>query len=628
MSSPELRQKFLKFFEERGHAIIPSASLVPLDDPTTLFTGSGMQPLVPYLLGKPHPKGRRLANSQKSFRAQDIEAVGDNRHTTFFEMLGNWSLGDYFKREQLKWFFEFLTKEIGLDVARLYVTCFRGNEALGIPRDEESAAIWQELFQKQDTDAEIVDFAERDGMRGGRIFYYDEKENWWSRFGAPQEMPPSDEPGGPDSEAFWDFGEHLGFHGQSPRKNMSCHVNCDCGRFVEIGNSVFMEYKKTARGFEKLEQRNVDFGGGLERMVAARNDDSDIFNVDLFDRLRTELEILSGKKYGEDQAVTRAFRIISDHMRASVFLIADGLRPSNIERGYILRRLLRRAARYALILELETGWYKPVVSAATETYRDTYPELDNVEEIQSVIGEELRKFEKVLERGLKEFQKLSSAGKISGAQTFDLYQSYGFPIEMVEELTAEKGISIDRKGFEEEFQKHQEISRAGLDQKFGGHGLAGVSDEDARKHPDIWKMTRLHTATHLMHQALREVLGSAVKQMGSDINIERTRFDFTFSRKVTDEELKRIEGIVNQKISEDLPVKREVTSYAEAIKSGALAFFKEKYPDTVSVYSIGSYSRELCGGPHVSRTGEIGKFKILKEESVSAGARRIRASVD
>jgi alanyl-tRNA synthetase len=626
MSSNELRKKFLEFFKARGHVVLPSGSLVPVDDPTTLFTGSGMQPLVPYLLGKPHPQGKRLANSQKSFRAADMEEVGDFQHTTFFEMLGNWSLGDYFKKEQIPWMFEFLTKELILDPGRLYITCFRGNSKLGIPKDEESARLWQELFEKSGIDAAIADFPENKGLQGARIFYYDETKNWWSRFGSPQDMPVG-EPGGPDSEVFWDFGKDLELHEKSAYKDQVCHVNCQCGRFLEIGNNVFMEYVKTLSGFDKIAQQNVDFGGGLERMKAALDNNPDVFEIDLFELPRKALEELLGREYGKEASEMRAFRIILDHMRASVFLIADGVQPSNVERGYILRRLLRRASRYAHLLKLRHAWYDPIIQAIIKTYGQFYPEVNKLEEIRMTVANEYEKFEKALEKGLKEFEKIALRGAVSSREAFHLYQSYGFPIEMIEELGKERGIEVDLSAVEEEFRKHQEISRAGEEQKFGGHGLAGMSDEEVRKDPAIWQMTKLHSATHLLHQALRDVLGKEVKQMGSDITPERTRFDFSFGRKLREEELKRIEGIVNQKINENLPVKREIMPYKEALIQGALAFFKEKYPEEVSVYSIGNYSRELCGGPHVKQTSEIGKFRILKEEAVSQGVRRIRAVV-
>lgn len=610
---------------------MPSSSLIP-DDPTTLFTGSGMQPLLPYFLGAPHPMGKRVADSQRCFRAQDIEEVGDNRHTVFFEMLGNWSFGDYFKKEQVSWMFQFLTEDIGLDPKRIYFTCFRGNEALGIPKDEETALLWQKLLKERNIDSEIVDFPEKNGMQNARIFYYDEKKNWWSRFGSPDAMP-IDEPGGPDSEMFWDFGEKQNLHEKSPWRDLPCHVNCDCGRFMEIGNNVFMEYVKTVNGFEKLKQKNVDFGGGLERLTAAWNDNPDMFAIDLFLPLTKELERVTGKSYRDE---AKSFRIITDHIRASVFLIADGIRPSNVDRGYILRRLLRRAARYAFLLGLKTGWHEVLVGTVSQMYRDSYPEVAKEKEISEVVSLEYEKFERALERGIREFQRLAPVGKISGTEAFNLYQTYGFPIELIEELAAEKGIELDRAGFNREFTSHQEISRKGVEKKFGGHGLLLDTGElKAGDATELNKVTRLHTATHLLNSALHQVLGpaeSGIEQRGSDITVERARFDFRFPRKVEAEELKRIEKIVNAAIAENLPVSSEEMDLEEAKNSGALYFAQGRYPSRVKVYTIGRdeevISKELCGGPHVSSTGEIGKFRIIKEESSSAGVRRIRVAVE
>lgn len=595
MSSTELRQKFLKFFEERGHVIVPSSSLIP-DDPSVLLTTAGMQQFKLYYTGELDPMtaihgtlsrplgSKNAASVQKSFRTSDIDKVGDESHLTFFEMLGNFSFGGYFKEDAIKWAWEFIHHVLGVPLERVKISVFEGDAE--VPPDKESHDIWRKL-----------------GIPDGKIIFGTRDDNFWGPTG-------NEGPCGPTTEIYVDD--------------------------VEVWNLVFNEFyqhpdkqfdaahcpERVEGRLEPLKVKGVDTGMGLERLSLVMqypgHQEKTIFETDLF---RPVMDLLPS---GDE----RARRIIADHMRASIFLAAEGIRPSNAERGYILRRLLRRAARYALLLGLEANWYEHIAVAIVETYRYVYPELDKVGEVKNVVGVEFQKFEKALERGLKEFQKLSFTGKISGVQAFDLYQNYGFPIEMIEELAAEKDISVDRKSFEQEFKKHQEISRDGRKQKFGGHGLGGVSGENARKDPDIWKMTRLHTATHLLHQALRDILGPEAKQMGSDISTERTRFDFTFGRKVTDEELKRIEDIVNQKIHENLQVKREVTPYEEAIKGGALAFFKEKYPDTVSVYSIGSYSRELCGGPHVSRTGEIGKFKILKEEGAGAGVRRIRAMVE
>lgn len=623
MTTAEIRSKYLEFFKKKQHVIVPSSSLVPENDATTLFTGSGMQPMVPFLLGAPHPEGKRLADSQKSFRSQDIEEVGDNRHTTFFEMLGNWSLGDYFKQDQIPWMFEFLTKELGLNPQNLYVTCFRGNSDLNIPKDTESAELWQKLFSEAGINSDIVDFAEKNGMQGGRIFYYDEKKNWWSRSGVPQNMPEG-EPGGPDSEMFWDFGAELNLHEQSEWKDLACHVNCDCGRFLEIGNNVFMEYVKVENGFEKLKQQNVDFGGGLERMAASLNNDPDIFKIDLFAEIVRTLENTSGKKYLESAEITKAFRVISDHVRASVFLVNDGIEPSNKDRGYVLRRLLRRSIVYAKQLELTGDWLKELVTHVVNEYAASYPDLKtNEAKIVSVITAEEKKFTATLAKGLKEFEKLFAAqNALSGTDAFNLYQTYGFPWEITHELVTKKGSEVSSAEFEAEFKKHQDLSRTASAGDFKG-GLASHSE----------KIVKLHTATHLMQKALRVVLGDHVWQKGSNITEERTRFDFTHPEKMTDEQKQKVEDLVNGWIQQDLVVNPENMSLEKARELGAIGLFGEKYGDTVSVYTISNpssgevVSREFCGGPHVEHTGVIGKFKILKEEAVSAGVRRIKASI-
>ncbi len=632
ITAQELRQKYLNFFQSKGHVIIPSASLVPENDATTLFTGSGMQPMVPYLLGAVHPNGTRITDSQKCFRSQDIEEVGDNRHTTFFEMLGNWSLGDYFKLEQISWMFEFLTKEVGLDPKNLFVTVFRGKEDIGIPKDDESVEIWQSQFQTVGIDAKVVDFSERDGLQDGRIFYYPEEKNWWSRAGITANMPVG-EPGGPDSEMFWDYGAHLGIHEKSTFKNQPCHVNCDCGRFVEIGNNVFMQYVKTDKGFEKLKQNNVDFGGGLERMLAAANGQQSVFDTDIFksmwDVLALDQEIMTNHE-------VKKARIILDHIRAAVFFVSDGVIPSNKDRGYFLRRLLRRAMVMGRLLNLKHHWLDALVGQVIFTYAEAYPELqDRSENIFAVIEGEQAKFEKTLERGLKEFEKLMKSSeleskgvdekvKITGKAAFDLYQTYGFPWELTKELAETSGVlKIDKKQFEEEFKKHQELSRTASAGQFKG-GLASHSD----------KIVRLHTATHLMNAALRQVLGENVWQKGSNITEERTRFDFTHDKKLTVEEVLSVESIVNNWIARDLTVKKEIMSQEKARELGAVGVFGEKYADEVSIYTVFDpatneiISREFCGGPHVERTGVIGHFKIQKEEATSAGVRRIKATVE
>ena len=578
MTPNEVRAKYLEFFGAHGHAILPSAPLVPENDPTTLFTGSGMQPLVPYLLGSPHPAGSRLANSQKCFRSMDIEEVGDNRHTTFFEMLGNWSLGDYFKKEQLGYFFEFLTKEISIPKEKLWITCFEGDPALNLPKDTESAEIWKSL-----------------GMPESHINFYGSSKNWWSRAGAPENMP-AGEPGGPDSEVFYDFGTP-----HDTKFGAECHPNCDCGRFLEIGNSVFMQYIKNADGtFGLLPKQNVDFGGGLERIAAASINNPDVFATEAFTPLIKKLEDASGKTYEKDK---RSFRIVADHLRAAGFLIADGVLPGNVERGYVVRRLIRRAVRYADTLGVPHGQLGDLTGIAE-------------------IGEEETRFRKTLERGMKELARFTASGSLSAADAFQLFTTYGFPIELIAEEAGLRGIKqIDFEGFKELLKEHQNLSRAGSEQKFKG-GLADTSE----------KTTRLHTAHHLLLRALQQVLGAGVHQRGSNITQERLRIDFIHGEKMTAEQKAEVERIVNEKIKEDLPVVRTEMALAEAEKLHAEHEFGAKYPERVSVYSVGpldsAYSIEFCGGPHVQHTGELGVFKIQKEEAVAQGIRRIKAVLE
>ena len=614
--------KYLRFFAERGHTVLLSASLSPENDPTTLFTGSGMQPLLPYLLGEKHPQGVRLVNSQKCFRAEDIEEVGDNRHTTFFEMLGNWSLGDYFKQEQIPWFFEFLTKEIGLDPHNLYITIFAGDEKNKIPRDAEAVQLWKRLFKEQDIDAKDVElFTERQGgergMQNGRIFYYNAKKNWWSRAGIPDNMP-TGEPGGPDTEVFYDFGtEHDTAYGAH------CHPNCDCGRFMEIGNSVFMEYLKNADGtFSKLPQRNVDFGGGLERIAAASENDPDIFKIDVLYTVIKHIEELSSISYIGDKK--KLFRIVTDHLRGAVFMIADGIIPTNTDAGYFTRRLLRRAILHMDTIGMPKNILSSLVPHITKAYSEAYPNVENAKSIiVQEIKEEEERFRKTLERGLKEFEKIQSA-ELTGKQAFDLYQTYGFPIEVTEELAAKKNVHVNRKAFDKEMQKHQQTSRIGAEKKFKG-GLADHSDMSVK----------YHTATHLLQQALRTILGDHVFQKGSNITPERLRFDFTHGKKMSDEEKRNVENLVNQKISEALPVSYQIMPIEEAKKRGAIGLFDDQYGDEVKIYQVGDtasgiFSLEFCGGPHVQNTKELGEkgvFKIQKEEAVSAGIRRIKAVI-
>ncbi len=611
--------------------MIPSASLVPENDPTTLFTGSGMQPMVPYLLGENHPEGTRITDAQKSFRTGDIEEIGDNRHTTFFEMLGNWSLGDYFKKEQLPWIFEFLTKEIGLDPHHLYVTVFIGDEKNNLPRDTEAAEIWQRLFNEKGIAAEVALLgSEADGYERGmkeneRIFFYDVKKNWWSRAGVPGNMP-AGEPGGPDSEMFYDFGTP-----HDPKFGKECHPNCDCGRFLEIGNSVFMQYVKKPDGsFAQLPRKNVDFGGGLERIAMAVSNIPDIIDV-CHRPIIDALERMSGKKYASDSPEAPAFRIVADHVKAASFLIGDGVLPSNTERGYFVRRLLRRAIRYADQLGIQNVALSTLVEPALGQYKEQYPETYALREmIGQEIDKEETKFRKTLRDGLKEFEKILQNGKISGKDVFLLFSTYGFPYELTFELAKERNMSVDESEFQAEMKKHQELSRTASAGVFKG-GLADNSE----------KTTRLHTAHHLLLKALQIVLGSQVKQRGSNITSERLRMDFVHDAKMTDEQKAEVERIVNEEIIADLPVVRSELPREEAEKLGAEHEFGQKYPDRVSVYSVGpkgatvddpqfekAFSIEFCGGPHVTHTGEIGHFRIAKEEASSAGIRRIRGVIE
>ncbi len=637
----QIRSKFLSYMQSKGHAIVPSASLVPDNDPTTLFTGSGMQPMLPYLLGQPHPLGKRIADSQKSFRSQDIEEVGDNRHTTFFEMLGNWSFGDYFKEEQITWMFDFFVKEYKLDLRNFYISCFAGNESLGVPRDTFSAELWQELFKTHGLVVGIGEDPERDGIRmiddvKDHIFYYPEKKNWWSRSGVPKNMPEG-EPGGPDSEMFYDFDPDLSknIHKNSKWASDICHPNCDCGRFMEIGNNVFMQYKKTANGFEELPQMNVDHGSGLERWVAAIRDDADMFNIDVFDKAREVLKTVSGVAYVSDVAVTYtdlkdptfAYRVVLDHVRAATMLIGDEVLPGNKDQMYFVRRLIRRAVRYARNLGIHENFAAKVATTFIEYYKEEYSNLEQKKEmILSEIEKEETKFRKTLENGIKQFERIANKN-ISGVEAFDLLQSYGFPIELTEELALERGITVDRVAFDEEKKKHSEESRTASAGKFKG-GLGGDGEMEVK----------FHTATHLLHEALRQVLGEHVLQKGSNITSERLRFDFSHGEKMTDEQKAEVEKIVNDVIAQDLPVHREEVSYDEARARGAIGVFDNKYTEKVSIYTVGSetgkrgeanlFSMEFCGGPHIEHTGVLGKFKIAKEEAVSAGVRRIKAILE
>ena len=635
MTVNDIRAAYLQFFQDRGHVVIPSALLLPEHDPTTLFTGSGMQPLLPFLLGEPHERGTRLADSQKCFRSQDIEEVGDNRHTTFFEMLGNWSLGDYFKKEQIPWLFEYLVNEIGLDSNKLYVTCYIGNEEFGIPKDTEAAGLWQERFKEKGITADVAEIgSEADGYERGmhegeRIFYYDGSKNWWSRGGAEAKTPMGD-PCGPDTEVFYDFGTP-----HNPAFGAHCHPNCDCGRFMEVANSVFMAYKRTQNGFEPLQKKNVDFGGGLERIATAKNDNPDVFLIDIFDAPRRILEERSGKAYGEEKKATYAFRVVLDHLRAAVFLIADGAYPSNKDQGYFVRRLIRRSVRFARELGIEGDFSADVARTVLDAYADAYPDLlTKKDKIMEELQKEEKKFQNTLKQGMKKFDALT-AGKepgfvVSGTDAFDLQQSYGFPVEITQEIAKERGFDVDISGFEKEKEAHQALSRKGAEKKFKG-GLADHSDMSVK----------YHTATHLLHASVLEVLGPHAVQKGSNITPERLRFDFAHTEKPTDEQLQRIEGLVNAAIERDYPVSWAMLSIEEAKAKDAIGLFEEKYEEKVKVYTIGdpkqpakadpqspTFSREFCGGPHVEHTGVLGHFCITKEEAVSAGVRRIKAVLE
>ncbi len=590
MQSHEIRNRFLTFFKKREHAIIPSAPLVPENDPSVLFNTAGMQPLVPYLMGTPHPQGTRLANSQKCVRTQDIEEVGDKTHDTFFEMLGNWSFGDYFKEDAIKWSYEFLTSKeegLGLDPNRLYITVFEGDE--NAPRDLESFEIWKKYVPEH------------------RIYFMSAKSNWWS--------PGDNGPCGPDTEMFYDVTER-GLGDMSKEEYTAAD---DRQEVVEIWNDVFMEYeKKDGRVIGKLSKKNVDTGSGLERVVMAVQKKDNIFDTDLFVPLMNKIRELSG---GEIRDV-RASRIVADHIRTSVFMIADGVRPSNTEQGYILRRLLRRAVRYADVLHIEHGMLSELVPIIAGIYNGVY---DNIKEkenfIVKEIWEEEDKFRKTIEKGFKELKRLLENGSISAYEAFHLFSTHGFPVELTEEIARENNITIDTKGFYEEMKKHQELSREGSEQKFKG-GLADTSEMSIK----------YHTATHLLHEALRRVLGEHVAQKGSNITVERLRFDFTHTDKMTDDEKKKVEDLVNQKIQEHLKVTQEDISITDARDRGAIGLFGEKYGEVVRVYQIGEgdnkFSLEMCGGPHVENIETLGHFKILKEEASSAGVRRIKAVLE
>ena len=622
MNTQEIRQKYLEFCQRNGHAIIERAPLILHNDPTTLFTGSGMQPLLPYLLGQDHPQGAKLADSQTCLRAQDIEDVGDNRHTTFFEMLGNWSMGEYFKRQQIEWFFEFLTEIVGLDPHKIYVSCFIGDEKNNIPRDDEAAQIWQEVFAKKGIEAKIVELdsaenGDKLGMQGGRIFFYNDKENWWSRGGGIDSTPIGD-PCGPDSEVFYDFGEqhHDASFGQA-------HPASDSGRFMEIGNQVFMQYRRLDDGsFEPLKRKNVDFGGGLERIAAAAIDSPDVFKISLLQPIIKKLESLSGKEYATH---TASMRVIADHLRAAVFLAVDGCVPSNKEQGYVMRRLLRRAIRYSFDLGIEQNFLEEVVPVIADLYEADFPEVkENRDNIIAVLVKEEKAFRQTLRKGLRQMRHYIDDG-LTGEELFMLYDTFGFPVELSTEEAYKQGIKLSdnwRAEFDTRMAEQRQRSKTARKGQFSG-GLEG--------HDPIH--LKYHTATHLLGAALRKVLKAPdLQQHGSNITSERLRFDFNHD-KLTLEEKQAVEDQVNAWIDADLPVSFAVYPTDEALKMGAIGAFGERYGDKVKVYSIGEgdnvVSFEVCGGPHVEHTGALAeggkRFKITKEESSSAGIRRIKA---
>ena len=593
VNAKQLRQMWFAFFRKHGHAIIGSASLIPENDPTVLFTTAGMHPLVPYLLGEKHPAGVRLADVQKCVRTGDIDEVGDASHCTFFEMLGNWSLGDYFKDEMIPWSYEFLTSPeyLGIDPKRLAVSVFAGDA--DCPRDERSAELW-----------------EKAGIAHDRIFFLPKENNWWGPAGITG-------PCGPDSEMFIDNGQ--------PKCCDECSPACDCGKYLEIWNDVFMQFNKTVDGkYEPLKQKNVDTGMGLERTLCILQGKKSVYETDLFAPIIAAIESIGSGKYGSDEETTKAIRIVADHIRTSVFMIGDekGVACSNVDQGYILRRLLRRAVRFAKKLDIEIGKLTVVAEAVIEEYKDVYPELEiNRDRIVNEITAEEERFERTLQGGIKEFEKLCHylvGDTISGKASFKLYDTYGFPIEMTVELAKEKGLKVNIDDFNKAFAEHQQKSHAGAEQKFKG-GLADHSEATAR----------LHTATHLMHRALKEVLhDDNANQKGSNITEERLRFDFTFPRALTPEEIREVEDKVNEAIKADVPVVCEEMTVEEAKEQGAVGLFAAKYGEKVKVYTMGKYSKEICGGPHASHTGELGHFRIVKEQSSSAGVRRIKAVLE
>lgn len=591
LTAQQLRDMYRNFFVSKGHKIIPSASLIPENDPSVLFTTAGMHPLVPYLLGEKHPAGTRLTDVQKCVRTGDIDEVGDLSHLTFFEMLGNWSLGDYFNEEAITWSYEFLTGKDYLDipVENLAVTVFAGDD--DAPRDISSFETWKKC-----------------GIPEEKIFFLPKKNNWW--------IAGKTGPCGPDTEMFIDRGQE--------KCSEHCDPSCDCGKYLEIWNNVFMQYYKHEDGsYTKLKQKNVDTGMGLERTLCILNGVQSVYDIELFDTAKAKIEELTGKKYGENEEVTKAYRIILDHVRTSTFLIGDtrGIAPSNVDQGYVLRRLIRRAVRFGRQIGLPTGTLSEIAKCYIEKYKLSYPELnDNAERIIDELNKEEEKFSKTLADGLKEFNKVIShiqGNVFPGKTAFRLYDTFGFPLEITAELAREKGFTVDEEGYKAADEAHREKSSVGSEQKFKG-GLADTSEATAR----------LHTATHLMQAALKKVLGPSVSQKGSNITVERLRFDFNFDRPMTKEEIAEVEKLVNEAIRADVPVEMQEMTVEEAKRSGAVGVFDSKYGDKVKVYTMGEYSKEICGGPHAHHTGELGKFRIVKEQSSSAGVRRIKAVLE
>ncbi len=593
ISADDLRKMYIDFFVSKGHSQISGASLIPENDPTVLFTTAGMHPLVPYILGAEHPQGKRLTDYQKCIRTGDIDSVGDPHHLTFFEMLGNWSLGDYFKEEAIEFSYEFLTKVLEIDPEKISVTVFKGDDE--VPRDEIAAKKWESL-----------------GIPKERIYYKGREDNWWGPAGETG-------PCGPDSEMFYDTGR--------PKCGPDCQPGCSCGKYFEIWNDVFMGYRKEADGtYHEMERKCIDTGMGIERTVAVLNGKKSVYETEIFSGLLSGIESLCGKKYGDDEEDDKSMRIIADHTRTSVFILGDqkGIAPSNVGQGYILRRLIRRAVRHAKKLGINKPFLSELAKIVIDQYGKPYPELiEHRDFIDNELAKEEEKFSDTLVKGEREFAKMlpnlmkGNSRVISGRLAFKLYDTYGFPIELTQELAKENGFTVDVAGFNEAFEKHQELSRAGAEQQFKG-GLADHSEQT----------TALHTATHLLHAALRKVLGTHVGQKGSNITAERLRFDFTHPEPMTKEQLKEVEDLVNDAIKRDLPVTVKTETLDEARSEGAIAFFDSKYGEKVTVYTIGDFSKEVCGGPHVTHTGDMGHFRILKEQSSSAGVRRIKAVLE